>query len=74
MKGDLGLRVVSLTAVHPARVIVLPGGVHHRVKSLLVRVIADDPKSATWILHAILPGYAAPCEKEGSFDIETEKQ
>lgn len=59
----MGLRVVSLTAVDPARMIVLPGSVYHRVKSLLVRVVADDPKAATWILHGIFPRHAAPCEE-----------
>jgi len=34
------------------------------VKSLLVSVVADDPEAATWILHGILPGHAAPCGKE----------
>lgn len=59
----MGLRVVSLAAVDPARMIVLPGSVHHRVKSLLVRVVADHPKAATWILHGIFPRHAAPYEE-----------
>lgn len=62
----MGLRVVSLTAVHPARMIILPGSVYHRVKSLFVRVVADDPEATTWILHGIFPRHAVPYGKEYS--------
>lgn len=56
--------LMSLTAVHTARMIVLPGSVYHRVKSLLVGVVADNPKAATRIFHTIFAGYAASYRKE----------
>lgn len=59
----VNLRLLALTSVGSGGVVVLAGSVHHGMKSVLVRAVPDDPDAAARLLHAVLAGHAAPCER-----------
>jgi len=56
--------VVTLTTVYAAGMIILAGSVHHRVEALLVRVIADNPKTTARILDSVFSRHLAPYGRE----------